>query len=298
MRTTVLVAVLLVTGGARAGEGSSTLPWPTGLTYEAAATERVARGPGAACPEGDGLWLFDAPTHSLARVDAEGSVKERVPAPGFVQAVTVRADGSLAWVDLARRTVVQAARDGGWRRELALPPGLDAVRRVVEIDGRLWLHTELQESFAVPDAARPSLRAWFATRREGWVLAPQRPAVQVLASAGRVVLRTFTEPTGPTTGAPSVAQIPLPLAPDALAAEVIGPAPGDGWWLRVTRGPREHARNELTAVDARGRVLAAFALPSHGTLSWADTLFVSTTGAVIGLTPTDTGVVRQGWRLP
>jgi hypothetical protein len=286
MQSLVLTIALLLSGGPATEARTAVVPWPALLGYQPAAPGHLALGPGAAMPDGDGLWLFHAPSHALVRLDAEGAPVEQVAAAGFVHSPVVRADGTLAWVDLARRVVVLTGRDGRVTREVPLPAGLDLVRRVREIDGRLVLHTALQETFTVPGGDAPSLRAWFAARREGLLFAADRPAAQVVVSEGRALLRLHALPAGPTVGQARVTTLPLALPPDALAAEVLGPAPG------------EQARDDLIVVDARGRARARFALPARRTLSWPDTLFVGSTGEVVGLTPTDAGVERRTWRQP
>jgi hypothetical protein len=280
-----------------AGPGAL-VPWPPEVDYRPAGAEHRANGPGAVLPEGDGLWLFAATSHALWRLDAAGVVRERVPVEGFVHSLALGPDGGLAWVDLARRRVVEAARDGRVLRAWSLPAGVARVRRLIQFDGRLRLHTSFQETLTVPDSVGAPLRAWFALRREGSWFSPASPAVTVLATDGRVQLLLASPASGLTAGAPVVRRVGLGLGEPLLAAEVLGPTPGGGWWLRITLGSRDHARDEAVAVGSDGAVLLRTPLPARGTLSWPDTLFVTADGGLIGLTPTDAGIVRRDWGRP
>lgn len=295
---TIMVLAVLAHAAPSAGGEPQVWPWPAGVTYRAAGPDHVAEGPGAARPRGDGAWLFDARAHALVAIGADGSPAARVPVVGFVHALLVRANGDLAWVDLARRVVVQARTDGTVTRQAKLPAGVAAVRRLVEVDGRLWLHTAFQETLPVPETPQAPLGAWFQGRREGLLFASDRPAAQVLAKAGRVDLLLGRAPQGPTAGKDELIRVALRLPEPALAAEVLGPAPQDGWWVRLTFGARDAARDVLAAVGPDGAVTWQTPLPARGTLSWPDTLFVTPAGAVIGLAPTDAGVVRREWRRP
>lgn len=292
-----LGSLLACAASASAGDGAL-VPWPSEANYQPAGAGHRATGPGAVLPEGDGLWLFSATSHALLRLDAAGVVRERVPVEGFVHSLARSSGGGLAWVDLARRRVVEAARDGRVLRAWSLPAGVARVRRLVQFDGRLRLHTSFQETLTVPDAVDAPLRAWFAQRREGAWFSPMTPAFTALVSEGRADLLLASPPSGPTTGTPVVRRVGLALAEPVLATEVLGPTPGGGWWLRVTLGSRDHARDEAVAVGSDGAVLRRAPLPARGTLSWPDTLFVTEDGGLIGLTPTDAGLVRRDWGRP
>jgi|GEM_PF-2652901 len=294
----IVVLTLLLSAARAASTGEQVLAWPAGVTYRAAGPDHTASGPGAALPVGPGAWLFDAGAHALVAVPADDEPVASLPVPGFVHALLVRAEGDLAWVDLARGVIVLARPDGAVTREVRLPAGVTRVRRLVEVDGRLWLHTAWQESLAVPETSQAPLRAWFQSRREGLLFAADRPAVQVLATAGRLELLLGRPPQGPTAGKDALTRLTLTLPEPALAGEVLGPAPQGGWWLRLTLGTRAAARDVLAVVDADGALAWQAPLPARGTLSWPDTLFVTGDGGVIGLTPTDAGIVRREWRRP
>jgi len=291
------LATAVIVWGALASPAGTWLAWPAGVSYRPARAEAVASGPSAAALDAAGtLWLFDLSAHAFVPADP---AQAAVPAPGLAQAFGVDARG-LDVLDSARREVLRLGRDGRVVDRTPLPAGLTRTRRLVRVDGQLWLHTGWQESLRVPvdlpEAAR-DLRAWFTTRREGLLFPGARgTTVALLVEGGRARLLLRDADQGLGRGRQAARSVPLGWAGPVLAAEALG-ARGEGWWLRVTTGAPGDARDHLAQVDGAGRVVQAWPLPAARTLSWSDRLFVRPGGGEVWhLRPTDPGVARDVWR--
>lgn len=292
----LVVAGALVVLPARTPE-TVTFPWPAEANYQRAVDGKPAHGPLAVFPQGDDVWIFDGPSHSFLRVGPDGSVRVRVEATGFAHSFVVRESGSIAWLDRARRRVLEVRPDGEVLLDLPLPPGLQHVRRIASTPDRLLIHTAYQETFTVPLGPDPGLTEWFLLKREGLVF-PKLPrfSAMVVARDAMLEMQILEAPQHPSEKDRVATGFPVD-APDGLAAEILG---GDdrGWWVRVTIGTPGSARDRLLRLDWKGGVLWDADLPGSGTLSWADRLFVTPEGSIRQVLATDDGLLLHTWRTP
>lgn len=296
MTTLFILGLLAATPPMQAVER---LPWPAGSVEPAAVDGRLSLGPSAAAVSGDATWLHDLRAHQFVRLGADGRISARVDSHGHAHAFIARADGGLAYLDQARRLVVVVDAQGHIIRSQRLPAGLRTARRLVELEGRLHVHTAYQETFRVPEAGADGLKPWFLGRREG-LLFPDAEGTGAAATVegGRARLLLHDPPTGLSTGDVPPRIVHVTGLPELLSVEIVGAADG-AFWLRVTQGARAQARDSLALVGDDGGLRWQSPPLGERALSWADTAWPLTgpEPGIVSLRPTLDGVERRTWRV-
>jgi hypothetical protein len=312
-------ASLLVSAPAAVALETRSFEWPAGLNLgDGTLQQPLERGPSAAFPEGDAVWIHDNRGHSFLRLSLSGEVLARIPSPGFVQSFVILADGAIASLDQTRRRIFVQEPDGSARHEVPLPAGLTKARRLVEVDGVLVLQTAMQESFVVPlnldsvstgSAAaqrRIALRHWFLSRREGLLFPGAKGrAAAITVSEGRATLLTYAPRSGLSVGEKEPRRVTLAAVPGLRAADIVGAA-AQGWWIRLTTGGPSAAVDHVALVTNDGAIQWRATLPDASAYSWVDRLWPSSRirggaklgEAVLHLRPDAQGLEQRLWRRP